>query len=117
MPACCKNDTHCVTKTAEERQENTAFHIFSLFKGSVPVGALKVPSIANELLGKSAQGMPSPSHHSFTRFAAFNAAEASSEPVENEASAMTSPERSTKRKKTGNSRTPFRSTSTRSSGH
>ena len=49
--------------------------IHFLFRGSFPVGALKVSSL---------------SHHSFNRFAAFKAFEASSDPVENEASPITS---------------------------
>ena len=72
-PECCKNDTHRVTKAVEEQRENIAFHIFSLFKGSLPVGALKVlwRSLTSSL-EKTLRAGPLPllSHHSFTRFAA-----------------------------------------------
>ena len=61
---------------------------------SLPVGALKVlwRSLKSSL-EKNAQGRSvafALSHHSFTRFAASNASEASLEPVENEESSITS---------------------------
>ena len=75
-PASCINNTHLATKAVEEQRENTLFNICSLFRGSVPVGAVNVSWRSfTRSMEKTLEldALPSLSHQSFNCFAAFNA--------------------------------------------